>query len=140
MLVPGGELRVSRDVPEGERTRLVRRPGLRGAFELGVFAMAYYVAYRYGMSFSEATASPFWFPDSVLLCALLRTRPGRWWLFILAIVPIRLFSEVAQDVPLWFLLTTFANDSIKGLVSAFILRRLLTNPLRFETVRDFGIF
>ena len=123
MIVAGDE-RVSRNVHEGERTRLFRRSGLRSAFELGAFATAYYVAYRYGMSFSEATASPFWFPDSVLLCALLRRRPGRWWLFILAMLPIRLFSEVAQDVPLWFLLATLANDSIKGIVSAFILRRV----------------
>jgi PAS domain S-box-containing protein len=81
-----------------------------------------------------------WFPDSVLLCALLRSRPERWWIFIVGILPIRLFAEAAPDGAWWFLVATFAIDSAKGLATAFILRRLMTNPLRFETVRDFAIF
>jgi hypothetical protein len=30
-----------------------------------LFETAFYFAYRYGMSFSQACAAPFWFPDSV---------------------------------------------------------------------------
>src|SRR5262247_368631 len=56
---------------------------IRLALRLAVFAVAFYVAYRFGMSFSQAAASPFWFPDSVLLCALLMTPPRHWWRFIL---------------------------------------------------------
>src|SRR5215831_14724401 len=33
------------------------------------FAVAYLIAYGYG-NFSQTMASPLWFPDSVLLCAL----------------------------------------------------------------------
>ena len=74
------------------------------------FEAAYYFAYRYGMSFSQATGLPFWFPDSVLLCALLRARP-RWWLLLLVgTLPIRFFSEVAAEVPLGMLVGTAAND------------------------------
>ena len=48
------------------------RPGhLRDAAGFSAFVVAYYFAYRYGMSFSQVAASPFWFPDSILLCALL---------------------------------------------------------------------
>jgi hypothetical protein len=85
----------------------------RGALVQGVLAFclfeaAFYFAYRYGMSFNQAVASPFWFPDSVLLCALLLTRRGLWPIFVLSALPIRLFSEVARDIPLWFLLATYA--------------------------------
>jgi two-component system sensor kinase FixL len=104
------------------------------------FGAAFYIAYRYAMSFSQATASPFWFPDSVLLCALLMSRPRRWWIFILAPLPIRLFSEVAAGIPLWFLLATFALDSAKGLVAAWALRRFVGNPVRFESVREVAVF
>jgi PAS domain S-box-containing protein len=107
---------------------------------LGLFGAAFYFAYRYGMSFSQATASPFWFPDSVLLCALLLVRPGQWWMFVLATLPIRLFAPVAADVPLWFLLNTFANDAVKGCLAAIALRRYLKNPVRFETVREFALY
>ena len=101
---------------------------------------AFYFAYRYGMSFSQACAAPFWFPDSVLLCALLLTQPRYWWFLVVAVLPIRLFVGFSFDVPLWFLLGAFAIDSAKGLLTAAILRRFLKNPLRLETVREFGVF
>src|SRR6516165_2399737 len=47
------------------------RPLLRKVLGFLLFMTAFYFAYRYGMSFSQACAAPFWFPDSVLLCALL---------------------------------------------------------------------
>jgi PAS domain S-box-containing protein len=104
------------------------------------FLVAYYFAYGFGMSFTQDFASPFWFPDAVLLCALLKSRLGLWWLFILATLPIRLYSEVSVGIPTWFLLTCFALDSGKGLVAAGLLRRYMRNPLRFETVWDFALF
>src|SRR6187455_3820643 len=101
------------------------------------FEAAYYFGYRYGMSFTQVSGSPFWFPDSVLLCALLRTRP-RWWLLLLiGTLPIRFFTEVAADVPLGMLVSTAANDSIKAVVVAGLLRRLMFDPVRFQSVRDF---
>ena len=118
----------------------VGQPFLRNAVGMGVFGAAFYFAYRYGMSFSYATASPFWFPDSVLLCALLVVRPSRWWVFVLAALPIRLLAPVSANLPLWFLLTTFAIDSAKGLLAAVALRRFLSVPIRFETVREFAIY
>lgn len=60
------------------------------------FEATFYLGYRYAMSFSQAVASPFWFPDSILLCALLLTNPGSWPIFVLGVLPIRLFSDVAR--------------------------------------------
>jgi phosphoglycerate-specific signal transduction histidine kinase len=37
----------------------------RAAGALALFGVAYYVAYRFGMSFSQAVPSPLWFPDAV---------------------------------------------------------------------------
>ena len=116
------------------------RPLLRGVLGLCLFEIAFYVAYRYGMTFSQATASPFWFPDSVLLCALLLVRPRYWWIFVLAPLPIRLYSGGAGDTPLWFLLATFAIDSAKGVVAASVLRRFLTYPFRFATLRQLALY
>ena len=47
------------------RDWLISSALLRNAVAFCCFEVAYYFAYRYGMSFSQATASPFWFPDSV---------------------------------------------------------------------------
>lgn len=123
----------------GSRT-LAPRSWLSDLLALVFFEVAFYLAYRYAMTFSHATASPFWFPDSVLLCALLVVRPTRWWLFVLAPLPIRLLVETPVDVPLWFLLATFAIDSAKGLLTATLLRHVLVNPLRFATIREFALY
>ena len=59
---------------------------------------------------------------------------------LLAPLPIRLSVEVPADTPQWFLLATFAIDSAKGVFAAAMLRRFMRNPLRFETVADFGVY
>ena len=136
----GENLWGGQNVLERDLKGLIRGSHLRNVLGLCLFAVAFYFAYRYGMAFSHVTSSPFWFPDSVLLCTLLVVRPSRWWVFILAALPIRLLLSVPEGVPLWFLLATFANDSAKGLIVAAALRRFLRNPVRFETVRDFALF
>jgi signal transduction histidine kinase len=118
----------------------VRWTVARDVLSFCLFETAFYFAYRYGMSFSQAFASPFWFPDTVLLCALLFNRPGRWWLFVLGPLPIRLLVSVPMATPLWFLLATFAIDSIKGLLAATLLRRSIGNSIRLETVREFMLY
>lgn len=104
------------------------------------FEVAYYFAFKYGISFGPASSSPFWFPDAVLLCALLKSRRDLWWLFILGTLPVRLFSDVTADVPFWFKIAFFANDTVTIGMAALILRRVMRNPLRFDTVRDFAYF
>jgi PAS domain S-box-containing protein len=91
------------------------------------------------MSLGQGTASPFWYPDAVLLSALLVTRQKRWWMYLLGPLPIRLFL-VPSTNPFWFLLATYANDSLKAYLSALLLQFFLKNPTRFDTLRDFLIF
>jgi PAS domain S-box-containing protein len=122
------------------RDSLLSSALLRRALAFCCFEVAYYFAYRYGMSFSQATASPFWFPDSVLLCALLCTRPRWWLLLIAATVPIRFFSEVATQVPLGHLVSTSLNDYVKAVIAAVLIRRFMDDPIRFRSVRDFGVY
>ncbi|HWA50197.1 MAG TPA: MASE1 domain-containing protein [Dongiaceae bacterium] len=113
---------------------------LRDVAGFVIFEIAFYFAYRSGMAFSQAAASPFWFPDSVLLCALLVSRPQLWWIFVLLPLPVRLFSNVAEGIPLWFLLTTFWIDSAKGVFAAWALRHFVGRTFRLETVREFVAF
>ncbi|MET0988528.1 MAG: ATP-binding protein [Steroidobacteraceae bacterium] len=125
----------SRDARTADRSHLLHR-----VLGFAVFQVAFYFAYRYGMAFSQASASPFWFPDSVLLCTLLLV-PPRWWaLYVLSVLPIRLFSDVAPEVPLWFLMGTFLIDSTRAVLTALALRHFMKNPLRLDTLRDFAVY
>lgn len=128
------------DAAPGQDGLLFRLDALsRNLVAVSFYLVAYYFAYRYGMSFSQAAAAPCWFPDSVLLCALL-TISRRWWPgLLLATLPIRLLAAHVE-APTWFILTAFLNDSAKGVLVACLLKIWLDDPLRFRTIRDFGIF
>src|SRR5262245_8069168 len=82
-----------------------------------VFAIGYFLAVKLGEHAygSLAVPSPFWLPDSVLLCALLLTPASQWWIYLAAIWPIRLLAGAVPGTPLWFALVSIANDALKAL-------------------------
>jgi signal transduction histidine kinase len=102
-----------------------------------LFGAGYTLASRYAWSFSENNAAPLWFPDSVLLCALLLTPKKRWLAYVLVGLPIRLAHT---GVPTWFLSVTYLNDCLKAAFSAYLLQRLIPGVVRLNTVRQFGIY
>jgi PAS domain S-box-containing protein len=106
-------------------------------YRLTIFVIAFYFAYWYGMTFTPDYPSPLWFPDSVLLCALLISPRSTWWIYILAPLPIRLTVAVVPDTSVWFLIASFVNDSLKGLLAASLLRRKSDEAPWFHSVRGF---
>ena len=78
---------------------------------LVLFEFASFVAYDNAMKMAPRIGAPFWLPDSVLLCALLLTPPRTWWIYLTAPLPLRLLVSMPSDVPIWFLLAAFLNDS-----------------------------
>ena len=105
---------------------------------LVIFELAFFIAYKTAMSMAPRTGSPFWLPDAVLLCALVLSPPRTWWIYLVAPLPLRLLVAVPPDTPMWFLLAAFLNDSLKALVAAAFLRRVLPGRgVRFDSVGDF---
>ena len=83
--------------------------------------------------------SPFWFPDAVLLCALILTPKNQWWVWVLVTWPIRLAVGAPPGTPLWFVLLGVANDSAKGLLAAWWLDRLQPRS-HLDTLCEFARF
>src|SRR5215472_1154836 len=106
---------------------------------ISLFAAAYLVAYGYG-NFSQTAASPLWFPDSVLLCALLLTPRREWWLYLAIAAPVRFIPVPHPAVPLWFLFATTANDMMKAVLAAYLLRRLPHGSSRPVTESQLATF
>jgi two-component system sensor histidine kinase UhpB len=106
------------------------------------FAALYFLAVRLSVGKYGAAyiSSPFWLPDSILLCALLLTRPALWWIFAIAVWPIRWVAGPAPGTPAWFLTVSIANDLLKALCAAWLLRRLLGDRIRLNTLREFFVF
>jgi len=109
---------------------------------LAAFSLTYVAAmllseHGYG---ALAVPSPFWLPDSVLLCALLLSPTRRWWIFVAAVWPIRWLTGAVPGTPAWFVLLSLANDTVKAIGAAAILRRLLGERIRLETLNEFFLF
>ena len=100
-----------------------------------VFAVTYLAACWYASFFSQTTAAPLWFPDSVLLCALLLTSSKRWWPYLVVAVMIRFIPASSPAVPNWFLFATAANDLLKAVFAAYLLRRITPGSIRVSNLR-----
>lgn len=107
-----------------------------------LFVAAYFVSVRlaehlYG---SFSVPSPFWFPDSVLLCALLLIPKEHWWLYLSASLPVHVVAGAPAGTPHWFLLISALNDLLKALFAAWLLQRVLRRPVRLRTLHEFMVF
>ena len=100
-----------------------------------LFCAAFYLAYLYGMSFHHVSAAPFWPPDAVLLSALLLSPRRHWWFYLLAPLPIRVLTDPAAGIPLWFLISVYTIDSLKAVVACLLLRRWNKELPRLETMQ-----
>src|SRR5215471_711350 len=112
-------------------------PESRDLGALALFSVGYLVAYGHGSLFPQTASAPLWFPDSVLLCALLLTPKKKWWLYLLVAAPIRFVPGLRPLAPAWFIWVTFVNDAAKASLSAFLLRRFAGDVTRLNTVRKF---
>ena len=102
-----------------------------------VFPVAFFLAYGFAIGLTSLTPSPLWFPDSVLLCALLLSPRSSWWFYLLCALPLRLLTSVQPGLPGWFLIACFVNDSIKAVLSAVLIQRFCGWKLRFQTLQQF---
>jgi integral membrane sensor domain MASE1 len=114
---------------------------LRLLRSLVIFELAFFIAYAGATAMSQRTGSPFWLPDAVLLCTLLLSRPRNWWIYLVAPLPLRLLVILPLDTPIWFVWAASANDSLKALLAAAVLRRVLCGrAVRFDSLHDFWIY
>jgi PAS domain S-box-containing protein len=103
-----------------------------------LFELAFLAAYRLDVASARNGAAPFWFADAILLCGLLLSRPKEWWFYVLATVPIRFFLFVPRDTSSWLLFASFASDSLKGLLSAWLLQRPSGKRAWFDNLHEFS--
>ena len=120
------------------RQRNASRIAWPSPVSLLLFELAFLAAYYFQRASAQDGIAPFWFADAVLLCGLLLSPPKEWWLYILATVPIRMFLFVSPGTALWFLFAGFVSDSLKGLLSAWLLRRASRDHAWFDNLHEFS--
>jgi PAS domain S-box-containing protein len=103
---------------------------------LCIFTAVYFLAFKFSTYPSTRVPSEFWLPNSLLLCALLRSRPRHWWLILLLTVPIRLTDNVIPPHPIWYRVAMTAVSAAQALAGALAFRAIARYPGRFSTWRE----
>lgn len=129
---------VSLRAPEGLRASWpVVRPFV-------VFAVAYIAAWSYlfiaAFLGAKPPPAPLFAPGAVLLCALLLAPPRRWWLYLLVAFVIQVPILAYLHLPLWWNLVGFIPDAVEPVLAVLLLRRYLTLPPRFVSLREASIY
>src|SRR4029077_19931128 len=92
------------------------------------------------LHFSTSGLSLIW-PSNALLAATLVLSPkGRWWFYLLAIIPTHIAGMSSYHVGLWWLAYQIAFNSALTATYAATLQRVKPKILYFETLRDVLIF
>jgi PAS domain S-box-containing protein len=129
---------VSLRTPEGLRA------GWRAVRPLVVFAVAYIAAWSYlfiaAFLGAKPPPAPLFVPGAVLLCALLLVPPRRWWLFLLAAFLIQVPILAYLHLPLWWNLVGFIPDAVEPILAVLLLRRYVTTPPGFVSLREASIY
>jgi two-component system sensor kinase FixL len=123
---------------ESELGRLDYRPFFAA---LVVFA-AYYLGAKIGFALTlrPHPVSVLWPPNSILLAALLLAPVRIWWVLLLAAFPAHLTAELESHVPPTMVFCWFISNSCEALISASCIRYLIDRPVRFDRLRNVGIF
>ncbi len=127
-------LPVSRMEPKTRRSALFLKGALVG--------VAYYVGALVGfaLKFPSHSPSALWPPNSILLAALLLLPTRQWWVVLLGAFPAHLLVQLPRGVPVVMSLAFFLSNSCEALLGAFLIRRSIDGPLRFDSLKSAGVF
>src|SRR5690349_19548189 len=117
--------------------------GLKAFRSPVLVAVAYYLgaqaAFLIG-TLSDRIIAPFWPPNVILFCALLLVPKRQWWMYVAAAFPAHLIAETTVAMPVVQSLVAFASNCLFAVLSAFGVRRFLTGPPWFGTLRQTAIY
>jgi len=111
---------------------------LKGA----LVGVAYYVGALVGcaLKFPSHSPSALWPPNSILLAALLLLPTRQWWVVLVGAFPAHLLGQLPSGVPVVMSLAFFLSNSCEALLGAFLIRRSIDGPLRFDSLKSAGVF
>ncbi len=104
----------------------------------------YYAGGAIGMELRLVPGGPteIWLPQGILLAALLTAPVRRWWLYAVALLPThaQLTAVLSPHVPASMMFVQFAGQFVQAAVAAALLRPILGNPPRLDSLRRMGAF
>ena len=94
------------------------------------------------LRFEPGQISGIWLPHGILVAALLAAPVRRWWLYTAALLPthLHLVGTFQAPIPLVVMLIQFAGNIASACLAAALLRRVLGQPPRLDTLSRMGAF
>ena len=102
--------------------------------------IAYFLAAHLGRSlaFPFAPVSALWAPNAILLAALLLAPYGRWWGYLLAVLPFHLLAQMPV-FPLTLVAIHYAFNCGEALLGAYLILQLSKEPRRFDRLQTMTV-
>lgn len=101
-------------------------------------AVAYYATAQLGaaVAFPSAPVSALWFPNAIVLGALLLVPRRLWWIYLLAILPAHLLAQLPlPGIPLRQVAIQYALNCSTALIGALPLTFRTSGPPRFDRAK-----
>lgn len=105
-------------------------------------AIGYYLGLQVGFALKPPNRpiSVFWPPNAILMAAFLIVPRKRWWLLVLAVLPVHLLVQLSNGVPVSTSLGWFLGNVGEGLLGAYLITEIQNVRDSFERVRGLLIF
>ena len=83
---------------------------------LGYYAGAWIAK---ALRFPESHLSLIWPPTAILLAALLLVPLRKWWIYLLAVIPVHVFVQLQDGVPGWGIVSQLIGNFSQASLAAF---------------------
>src|SRR5262245_20905702 len=118
------------------------RSGFRQAGAWLAVSLAYYLGAEIGFAFQSPSSpqSVLWLPNSILLATLLLVPMSQWLLYLAAAFPAQMLVGWQIGTPMLPIGLLFVTNCSDAALGAFLVRRLVPQPFRFDNLRSTAIF
>src|SRR5215475_8136664 len=140
----GMKMAESLAVPEEFKVGIARRTAdlISQAQPVLLVCLGYYVGAwsAKALRFPDSHLSLIWPPTAILLAALLLVPGRKWWIYLLAIIPVHVFVQSQDDVPSWGIISQLIGNFSQALLAAFSVRYFNKEAPLFNNFRGVVVF
>src|SRR5437016_6191949 len=122
--------------------RIISARRLRTVAVAAGVGVGYYVGALMGLALRLPSTTPslIWPPNAILTATLLSTPPREWPIYLIAVLPGHLLTELAAGWPLPLILSLYVTNCGEAVLAGVTVRLFSDAPERFDTFQRFGIF
>ncbi len=92
------------------------------------------------LRFPDSHLSLLWPPTAILLAALLLVPLRKWWIYLLAVIPVHVFLQLQDGVPGWGIVSQLIGNFSQASLGAFSVRYFNKEAPLFNNFRGVVVF